>query len=159
MDILGIGPLELVVILIVALLVFGPNRLPEIGAKLGRGLRDMRRATRALSEELNETRRAVEEPAREIAKPFKDIAQSAKQVAEAAETLRHPGLALQQDIRRTLLEPPANTPVPDAAPDEKPVTPPIDAAELAIDAHDPEPADLSPAESAAPEDLTPPAEH
>ena len=36
MDILGIGPLELILILIVALMVFGPDRLPEIGAKLGR---------------------------------------------------------------------------------------------------------------------------
>ena len=150
MDVLGIGPLELVVILIVALLVFGPNRLPEIGAKLGRGLRDMRRATRALSEELNQTRRAVEEPAREIAKPFGDIAQSAKQVAEIAETLRNPGRTLQENIRRTLLEPPAKPTAPDAAPDEQPLTPPID---------DPAPADLSPAEPAASEHLSPPTEH
>lgn len=150
MDILGIGPLELVVVLIVALLVFGPNRLPEIGAKLGRGLRDMRRATRALSEELNQTRQAVEEPAREIAKPFGDIAQSAKQVAEAAETLRHPGRALQQDIRRTLLETPAKSPAIDAAPDASPLAPPID---------DAEPAGLPAAELVAPEDRTPPAEY
>jgi len=158
-DILGIGPLELVVVLLVALLVFGPNRLPEIGAKLGRGLRDMRRATRALSEELNQTRQAVEEPAREIAKPFEAIAQSAKQVAQAAETLRHPGRALQENIRQTLLETPAESTAPDAAPDEKPLTPPIDDAAPAIDAHDPGPVGLSASETVASEDLTPLAEH
>lgn len=159
MDILGIGPLELVVVLLVALLVFGPNRLPEIGAKLGRGLRDMRRATRALSTELDQTRRAVEEPAREIAKPFEDIAQSAKQVAQAAETLRHPGRALQDDIRRTLLEPAAEPQAPAVASGEKPLMPPNDAAEPAIEAHDPAATDLSPAEPSASEALTPPAEH
>ena len=42
MDIFGIGPMELIVILILLLLVFGPNRLPEMGARLGRALRDMR---------------------------------------------------------------------------------------------------------------------
>jgi sec-independent protein translocase protein TatA len=40
----GIGFPELVVILVVALLVFGPGKLPEIGSALGQGLRDFRRA-------------------------------------------------------------------------------------------------------------------
>jgi sec-independent protein translocase protein TatA len=41
---LGIGFPELLVILVVALLVFGPGKLPEIGSTLGQGLRDFRRA-------------------------------------------------------------------------------------------------------------------
>lgn len=40
----NIGPLELMVILIVALLVVGPKRLPEVGRSIGRGLREFRRA-------------------------------------------------------------------------------------------------------------------
>ena len=39
----GLGVPELVVILVVALLVFGPGRLPEIGGALGRGIRDFKR--------------------------------------------------------------------------------------------------------------------
>jgi sec-independent protein translocase protein TatA len=35
---------ELVVILVVALLVFGPGKLPEIGSALGKGIRDFRKA-------------------------------------------------------------------------------------------------------------------
>ena len=62
MEILGIGPMELVLILIVALMVFGPDKLPQIGAKLGRGMREMRKATRAISEEINATRDAVDRP-------------------------------------------------------------------------------------------------
>ncbi len=40
----NIGPLELMVILVVALLVVGPKRLPEVGRSIGRGLREFRRA-------------------------------------------------------------------------------------------------------------------
>jgi sec-independent protein translocase protein TatA len=40
----GIGATELIVILVVALVVFGPGKLPEIGGALGRGIRDFRKA-------------------------------------------------------------------------------------------------------------------
>lgn len=40
----NIGPLELMVILIVALLVVGPTKLPEVGRSIGRGLREFRKA-------------------------------------------------------------------------------------------------------------------
>jgi sec-independent protein translocase protein TatA len=38
----NIGPLEIVVVLIIALVVFGPKRLPELGSSLGRGIREFR---------------------------------------------------------------------------------------------------------------------
>ncbi len=38
----GIGPLEVVVVLIIALVVFGPKRLPELGKSLGDGIREFR---------------------------------------------------------------------------------------------------------------------
>jgi len=40
----NIGPLELIVILVIALLVLGPKRLPEVGKSVGRGLRDFKAA-------------------------------------------------------------------------------------------------------------------
>ena len=40
----GIGFPELIVIMVVALLVFGPGRLPEIGTALGKGIRDFKKA-------------------------------------------------------------------------------------------------------------------
>ncbi len=40
----GIGFPEAIVILVVALLIFGPGKLPEIGNALGKGIRDFRRA-------------------------------------------------------------------------------------------------------------------
>lgn len=38
----NIGPLEIVVVLIIALVVFGPKRLPELGNSLGRGIREFK---------------------------------------------------------------------------------------------------------------------
>jgi TatA/E family protein of Tat protein translocase len=40
----GIGATEIVILLIVALLVFGPKRLPEMGRSLGRGMREFKDA-------------------------------------------------------------------------------------------------------------------
>lgn len=46
----GLGGQEIIVILIIALIVFGPKRLPEVGRALGEGLRELKRASRGLSE-------------------------------------------------------------------------------------------------------------
>ena len=38
----NIGPGELIVVLVIALLVLGPKRLPEVGKSLGRGMREFK---------------------------------------------------------------------------------------------------------------------
>ncbi len=38
----GIGATEIILLLLVALLVFGPKRLPEMGRSLGRGMREFK---------------------------------------------------------------------------------------------------------------------
>ncbi|MGE0068471.1 MAG: twin-arginine translocase TatA/TatE family subunit [Solirubrobacterales bacterium] len=38
----NIGPLEIIIVLIIALIVFGPKRLPELGSSLGRGIREFK---------------------------------------------------------------------------------------------------------------------
>jgi sec-independent protein translocase protein TatA len=48
----SLGPAEILVILVVALLVFGPDKMPEIGRQLARGVREFRRVQQHLSSEL-----------------------------------------------------------------------------------------------------------
>ncbi len=47
-----VGVPELIMIMVVALIVFGPGKLPEVGASLGKAIREFRRATQSLSDEV-----------------------------------------------------------------------------------------------------------
>jgi sec-independent protein translocase protein TatA len=40
----NIGPMELVIILVIALLVIGPGKLPDVGSALGKSIREFRKA-------------------------------------------------------------------------------------------------------------------
>ena len=42
---LPIGPIELIIILVIALLILGPGRLPEVGSAFGKTIREFRRAS------------------------------------------------------------------------------------------------------------------
>ena len=46
----GIQPIHIIIILIVALLIFGPSRLPELGRSLGKGLNEFRRGAREMTQ-------------------------------------------------------------------------------------------------------------
>jgi TatA/E family protein of Tat protein translocase len=47
-----IGPLEILVIFIVALVVFGPSKLPQIGRQVGRGFREFRKFQAGLRDDI-----------------------------------------------------------------------------------------------------------
>lgn len=49
----GIGAPELILILVIGLIVFGPGKLPEMGRTLGKGLREFRKASNALTQAMN----------------------------------------------------------------------------------------------------------
>jgi sec-independent protein translocase protein TatA len=50
----NIGFPELLIILLIALLIFGPRKLPEVGKNVGRALREFRRASDELKEKLED---------------------------------------------------------------------------------------------------------
>lgn len=43
---------ELVIVLVIALVIFGPKRLPELGSSLGKGIREFRKATNEMQDSL-----------------------------------------------------------------------------------------------------------
>jgi sec-independent protein translocase protein TatA len=50
----SLGPAEILVILVVALLVFGPNKMPDIARQVGRGMREFKRVQQHLKSELRD---------------------------------------------------------------------------------------------------------
>jgi sec-independent protein translocase protein TatA len=55
----NIGPLEIIVVLIIALIVFGPKRLPELGNSLGKGIREFRNTVSGEKDDDDEEVKAV----------------------------------------------------------------------------------------------------
>lgn len=55
----NIGPLELLMILVIVLVIFGAKRVPEIGASIGKGIREFKR-------NLSEVDRQIKEPERDL---------------------------------------------------------------------------------------------
>jgi sec-independent protein translocase protein TatA len=50
----GIGPLELVIVLVIVLVVFGPKRLPSLGRQLGAGMREFKESVTGKSRDEDE---------------------------------------------------------------------------------------------------------
>ena len=47
----NVGPLELVIVLVIALVILGPKRLPEVGKSIGRGMREFKDAISGTSKD------------------------------------------------------------------------------------------------------------
>ncbi len=75
----NIGPMEIMIVLIIALVVFGPKRLPELGKSVGKGIREFKGSVSGQHDEAEDKAPlAVEQP------PV--VAQGPASKAAAAET-------------------------------------------------------------------------
>ncbi len=61
-----LGFSEILVIFVIALLVFGPKKLPDLGKSLGKGIREFRKAT-------DELKSSWEEQVKDISAPLNDV--------------------------------------------------------------------------------------
>ncbi|MCL5256999.1 MAG: twin-arginine translocase TatA/TatE family subunit [Chloroflexi bacterium] len=73
MNFMGMGAPELIVILIIALIVVGPNKLPEIAGSIGKGIRDFRRFQQEMTSEVTKELN-LDEERKEFASLKADIA-------------------------------------------------------------------------------------
>jgi len=62
----NLGFTEILIILVVALVVFGPEKLPELGRSMGQAIREFRKATQAITTEV--TRAASDEVKEKLGK-------------------------------------------------------------------------------------------
>jgi sec-independent protein translocase protein TatA len=97
----GIGIPELLVIMVVALIVLGPQRLPEVAKALGKALAEFRRATGDLSEELGNAKVMLEEEIRHA-----ERAARAKSQPTAPPQVGSPPTAKPQPTAPPQVEPP-----------------------------------------------------
>lgn len=107
--------LEILTIAVVALVVFGPHRLPDIARLIGKYVRELRDAVRDLREGIEREVAPLREPMKEIrqdlAKPVGEVKRTLAETADAAG-------AAERDIRQSLKDtdqpaPGAATPVPE----------------------------------------------
>ena len=70
----GIGMPELIIILVIALIVIGPKKLPDLAKALGKGMSEFKKATQEIKESLN-----VEEDFREVKEDLIDSVSGLKQ--------------------------------------------------------------------------------
>jgi TatA/E family protein of Tat protein translocase len=69
----GIGMPELIVILAVALIVFGPKKLPELARSLGKAINEFKNATQDLKDSMDSELKDVKKPFQDAAKDFGKI--------------------------------------------------------------------------------------
>jgi sec-independent protein translocase protein TatA len=67
----NIGPVEIVIVLVIVLMIFGPKRLPELGRSMGKGMREFKDSVTGKDEEEHkpELQAAQAQPAPPVAPP------------------------------------------------------------------------------------------
>src|SRR3954447_11797046 len=77
-----LGPMELVIILVIALMVFGAGKLPEVGSALGKGIKEFKKAT--TDESAREIAASTATPAPAPPPPAAPVAAAAPSAAPGA---------------------------------------------------------------------------
>ncbi len=85
MNIFGIGLPEMGLIMVVALLVFGPKKLPEISRSLGGAIRDLQKASKQFEDEFKKEADAVEKA---VVEPMKATLEKPRAIAPDASTAK-----------------------------------------------------------------------
>lgn len=79
----GIGPQEMFIILVVALVVFGPKRLPELAGQVGRWVREFRKMSADLTGEFDKTFAEVEDVRRSFQRELSGIKDEVEGVSKS----------------------------------------------------------------------------
>jgi Tat protein translocase TatB subunit len=86
MEFLGVGLPELLVILLITLIVVGPQRLPEVAAQIARAMREFRRYTSSLSREVTGALEELEKEYTAVKDEWKEVGEAVRHDLKAMET-------------------------------------------------------------------------
>ncbi len=111
----GIGTPELLLILVIALIVLGPKRLPEVGKQLGKALGELRRASQDLRDSIEIESRRADRPER--VEPPSSVSRDPRPAHSTPPT---PGF---QPFDPAAMVPPEPKPAQDATPRAEPAPP------------------------------------
>ncbi len=118
MDFFGMGIGEILVILMLALILFGPGKLPEIAAGIGRAVREFRNATRELTSEFEQAFREVQTSTAEVTTSVLSVQQETRAaLSEVATTTQQAAQVVAADQALA----PATSPAAAAVPPPSPV--------------------------------------
>jgi sec-independent protein translocase protein TatA len=79
---MNLGMTEILIILLIALLLFGPRKLPELGRSLGQSIREFQRGAKNIREEFEksanvkdfqEIKEELSKPLEELSKPLEEL--------------------------------------------------------------------------------------
>jgi Tat protein translocase TatB subunit len=95
---LNVGPLELLVVLAVALIVVGPERLPELARSVGRALRQFRDVQDEVRDMVSSS---VDDDTREIVSEFRKAASGVKRATDVKGTARRVERSITEEVTST----------------------------------------------------------
>jgi sec-independent protein translocase protein TatA len=96
----SIGMPELIIIFVIALIIFGPRKLPELGKSLGRSLNEFKKASNDLQNTLEQEIKLEEQKERDSARKVEDESRAADTRAAAPESPAHEPTAPSQTVSR-----------------------------------------------------------
>jgi sec-independent protein translocase protein TatB len=111
---------EIITILVIILIVFGPNRLPELARKLGQFMTSARQAATALQKQISEDYGEAIEPLKDVRSELRETRRALTESARAA------ARDIEQTTKMPEFPPSDSKPPPLAPPDEPDAAPDAD---------------------------------
>ena len=99
MNFFDIGPLEILLILVIALIVFGPDKLPQIAAAIGKGIRKLKEATTELSKDFQGMSDEVKDAGKETKGAVGPGGGLASDLGEVAKEIKDVGKEISADLK------------------------------------------------------------
>ena len=104
MEILNVGLGEMILIVIIALLVFGPEKLPDVARQAARFFSQISSATNEVRRVLSEETSAIKEPLQQTKREIESIAKPIDDIQKQVKSIRNPVETINREIRSSINE-------------------------------------------------------